>query len=55
MPTLNTCDIELACSSEMDEAAETGPMKMDGGKTREVELLFSRLPIFRKLQGRSLY
>lgn len=31
----------------MDEAAETGPMKMDGGKTREIELLFSRLPISR--------
>lgn len=31
----------------MDEAAETGPMKMDGGKTREVELPFSRLPISR--------
>lgn len=31
----------------MEEAAETGPMKMEGGKTREVELLFSRLPISR--------
>lgn len=29
----------------MEEAEETGPMKMDGGKTREVALPFSRLSI----------
>lgn len=34
----------------MDEAAETGPTKMDGGKTREMELFLSRLPISRNYQ-----
>jgi hypothetical protein len=44
-PTLSTWDIEFACSNGIDDAAETGPMKMDGGKTSEMELFFPRLPI----------
>ena len=35
-PTLNTCDIESICSNVTVEAAEAGPMKMEGEKTREM-------------------
>lgn len=38
----------------MEEAAEAGPMRMDGGKTREMELFFSRLPISGNCASRAM-
>ena len=50
-PTLNTCDIESICSNVTVEAAEAGPMKMEGEKTREMGIYLSRLPVFVNHRG----